>query len=317
MTRGVRRALGLVVALAVSLPLLVALVAPGSRAQDTDATLAVHQRFVRMMGHDGQPTRVVVTYPRRADGRAYPPNERYPVVVALHGRGEALKPRDRGALGWYIDYRLPDAFGALMGGRLTPASYRMLVRQEHLAMVNAALRERPFRGVMVVTPYVPDLSGLPPTAPEMRAYADWVAGAMLDKVREELPGAARTREGTGIDGVSLGGWVSLVIGFGHPERFGAVGAIQPAIRGQEALVARLATRARATAGAQRVDLLTSEGDPYRAPTEQLSTLLRRARVSHRMRVLPGPHDYVFNQGPGAIEMLRFFDEALAREAVGP
>ena len=32
-----------------------------------------------------------------------------------------------------------------------------------------------------------------------------------------------------------------------------------------------------------------------------------------MTTVPGPHDYVFNRGPGVLEMLLFHDRALRRE----
>src|SRR5580704_17478641 len=34
------------------------------------------------------------------------PNERYPVLVALHGRGEAVKTPAEGAMGWPRDYAM-------------------------------------------------------------------------------------------------------------------------------------------------------------------------------------------------------------------
>jgi len=273
----------------------------------------VHQRFVEIDGHDGTRQRVVVTYPRRSDGRSHPPGERYPVVIALHGRTEALQTANRGAMAWYRQYRLPEAFGALSRGRLTGTDYQHLVRQEHLRMVNAQLRGRPFRGVMVVSPYTPDLMEDPPNGPRVRSFTSWLAGPLLDALREQMPNAARSREGTGIDGVSLGGMLALEAGFGHPEAFGAVGGMQPAIRGRGGRLVAAATLARAGGHSQSLRLLTSDGDPFKGPTEAFSRRLREAHYSHRLVVVPGPHDYVFNQGPGAVEMLRYFDEVLARE----
>ncbi|RLB47913.1 MAG: esterase [Deltaproteobacteria bacterium] len=277
----------------------------------------VHQRFLDIEGYDGVAQRVVVTYPRRSDGRSRPPGERYPVVIALHGRGEARLAPNRGALAWYLQYKLPEAFGALGRRRLTSADYHGLVNRGHLEMVNAQLRAEPFRGVAVVTPYTPDLMGDPQAGPRVAAFGDWLAGPLLSALRDEFPNLARGRDATGIDGVSLGGMLSLEAGFAHPEAFGAVGAIQPAIRGRESRLVAAATRARDhNQGPQQVRLLTSEADPFREPTESLSTALRAVHLSHRLLVVPGPHDYQFNQGPGAIELLRYFDEVLAREPVG-
>ena len=38
--------------------------------------------------------------------------------------------------------------------------------------------------------------------------------------------------------------------------------------------------------------------------------LRARGVAHDVRELAGPHDYVFNRGPGGVEMLLFHDRAL-------
>jgi enterochelin esterase-like enzyme len=273
----------------------------------------VHQRFLEIDGFDGTRQRVVITYPRREDGRSHPPGERYPVVIALHGRGESQLAPNRGALAWYLQYDLPEAFGALARGRLTPSDYKMLVRQPHLEMVNRSLASRPFRGVMVVSPFTPDLMGDPPDGERVQSYLDWLAGPLLVALRQQMPFAARGRDSTGIDGVSLGGMLALEAGFAHPETFGAVGAIQPAIRGRTGRILAAAEQARDSGNAQQIRLLTSDGDPFKAPTQQLSRSLRAAQLSHRLIVVPGPHDYVFNQGPGAIELLRYFDEVLARE----
>src|SRR5690606_19151599 len=147
-------------------------------------------------------------------------------------------------------------------------------------------------------PFVPDIGGEPLGSPTMTEYVDWLAGPLVDAVRERFRGAARTREGVGIDGVSLGGRVSLEAGFRHPEAFGVVGGMQPAIRGQEEGLAELA-RAASERGAQRIRLLTSDEDPFLWATRRRSAALRERRITHTFTALPGPHDYEFNRGPGA------------------
>lgn len=255
-------------------------------------------------GHE----RVMVTWPRRADGADHPPGERLPILVALHGRGETRGGIDAGILGWIVDYELPAAFGALGRGRLRRSDLGGYVRDEHLAARNAALASRAFGGVLVVTPYTPDLADAPSGGPEIAAYSRWLAGPVLEAVRERFDFAARTREGTAIDGVSLGGMLALEAGFGHPESFAAVGAIQPAVSERFAALAALAEPAR-----QQIRLLTSDEDPFLAPTRALSDLLTARSVEHDLLVVPGPHGYAFNRGPGSVELLWFADRVLARE----
>jgi pimeloyl-ACP methyl ester carboxylesterase len=278
------------------------LVAATGRAQDEEP---VHTRSIRMAGPGDARQRIVSLFPRRPDGRLWPPEGRYPVVVALHGAGEAARGVDRGAVGWQLDYALPRAFAALASGRLTARSYNNYVTDRHLEAVSAELAGRPFGGVMVVTPYTPNLMDDPPGSEPIAAYADWIAGPMLAKIRGDLPAAARERASAGIDGVSLGGMLALEIGFRHPDAFRTVGAIQPAIRGRVEHLADLAAGARADGHEQVIRLLTSEGDPFLETTRALSLALRDRRVPHTLLVLPGPHDYAFNRGPGSVELLRF------------
>lgn len=296
---------------AVAAVLLLAGVVPSSAQPYSDW---VHYRRLDVTTPWG-PQRVLVTFPRRGDHSEHPPGVRYPVLVALHGRAEAVEGPDRGYLGWTLRYGLPDAFGALMRGRVGTTDYRGMVREDHLDYVNETLRDERFRGLMVVNPYVPDLSGQPVGSSSVREYGDWVAGPLLDAVRERFEGAARTRAGTGIDGVSLGGRVALEAGFRHPEAFGVVGAIQPAIRGQEAALAELAVQA-ARVEPQRIRLLTADDDRVsRVATGRLSEALSERRLTHTLTVVPGRHGYDFNRGPGGLEMLLFHDRALAREAM--
>lgn len=289
-----------------ALPVLALLALPSEPAAAQWPSEHVVQRQLEVDAPWGR-ERVLVMLPRLPPGQAA--SARWPVLVALHGRGEARRGRARGFLGWSLDYRLPDAFGVLRRGQPSAEDFRGLVRSERLAEIRRELARRPFEGLAVVCPYTPDLMSERPGSARILAYGDWIAGGMLSAVRAEMPSLARGRASTGIDGVSLGGMLSLEIGLRHPEAFATVGAIQPAIRGREAAIAALA---RADAG-QRLRLLTSEGDPFLGPTRALAAALGAAGVAHELAVVPGRHDYTFNRGPGGLEMLLWHERALARE----
>jgi hypothetical protein len=298
-----RAAIGIAVVLA-----LAAIVLPSGAQPESDA---IHYRRLDLLTPWGQ-QRVLIMFPRRPDRFEHPPGQRYPVLIALHGRAEAVEGPQRGYLGWASRYGLPDAFAALARGHLSGTNYHGFVRAVHLNYVNASLSVQPFRGVLVVTPYIPDVGSEALGSARMNELGDWLAGPLLSAVRRRFPGAAQTREGTGIDGVSLGGRVALEIGFRHPSAFGAVAGIQPAISGQETQLAELAATA-ARSGAQRIRLMTSDDDPYLWATRRLSNALVDRRLPHTLTVVPGPHGYDFNRGPGSVEMLLFHDRALARE----
>lgn len=243
------------------------------------------------------------------------PGARFPVLVALHGRGEAVRGMDVGAHGWLRDYELGRTIARLRAPPLTREDFKGFADQARLAHINASLVERPFRGLIVACPWVPDLvnerdrTNLDAPLP----FGRFVVEALLPRIWAETP-ALRERAATGIDGVSLGGRVSLVVGLAHPDRFGAVAALQPALQDNEppALVRR-AKDALGDAGRPLLRLVTSDQDYFRGAVAGLHLALKAEAIEHEHLVIPGPHDYAFNRGPGGIEMLLWHDRVLRGE----
>jgi enterochelin esterase-like enzyme len=233
---------------------------------------------------------------------------RFPVLVALHGRGEAVKGPERGAWGWARDYSLVRAIERVCAPPLTQDDLQGFADPERLERLNRELEARPFGGLVVVCPWVPDLDLRSDAA--LRAYGRFVIETLLPRVYRETP-AIGTPAATGIDGVSLGGAVALRVGLGNPAAFGAVGALQPAIRDDQASAwVEIAKAARATRPTLKLRLLTSTEDYYRPAVERTADALQKAGVDHELTIVPGPHDYVFNRGPGSVELLLFHDRAL-------
>jgi len=107
--------------------------------------------------------------------------------------------------------------------------------------------------------------------------------------------------------------VALRIGLTSPEAFGAVGAIQPAIgNGQSAEWTALAQGARARRPDLKLRLLTSHEDYFHEAIVGVSRAWNVAGVSHDFADVIGPHDYVFNRGPGSLELLLWHDRVLSR-----
>lgn len=236
--------------------------------------------------------------------------QRFPVLIALHGRGEALKGPARGAAGWPDDYGMIRAFERLRSPPLVRGDLAGLVDDARLEAMNTTLRRDGFRGLIVACPYVPDLDLT--STKEIERYGRAVMEILLPRVRAETPAIA-TAAATGIDGVSLGGIVALRVGLGHATDLGAVGALQPAIgEAQTSELTLLARAARGRNAALGLRLVTSTDDVYRHPTEALSQAWTRAGLQHEFACVPGPHDYVFNRGPGVYELLAWHDGALAR-----
>jgi enterochelin esterase-like enzyme len=115
---------------------------------------------------------------------------------------------------------------------------------------------------------------------------------------------------TGIDGVSMGGRLALLVGLSRPDVFGAVGALQPALKASEGpMISELARAAMAKHPVQ-LRLVSSEADPFLPAIRAVSTQLRADGVVHEFLVLHGHHDYEFNRGPGGTEMLLWHERAL-------
>jgi predicted esterase len=229
----------------------------------------------------------------------------WPLLVALHGRGEAGRGLAAGAHGWRDDYGLDAIRARLEKPPLASSDTADMLPAERLQSLNASLAASPWRGLLVACPYTPVPTGrdLASAAP----FARFVAGALIAKVGE-LAGAAPPQ--VGIDGVSMGGRYALQLGLSSPEVYAAVGALQPAISEEEAGdFAELAAKARAKRP-QVIRLVSSDGDPFLGPTKRLSEELAKRDVPHRLIVTSGPHDYAWNRGPGAVELLMFHERVL-------
>lgn len=231
-----------------------------------------------------------------------------PVLVLLHGRGEALKGPKRGALGWPDDYALLRALERITNPPLTSADYFGHVEPSQLEAVNSQLQSSPFSGLAVLCPYLPAYNL--DKSESLDGYGKFLCETLLPHARAQLP-LRSGREHTAIDGISLGGATALHVGTQRPDVFGAVSGMQPALRGSDA--ERWASRfeqALAATGSMAVRLQSSVRDPFLGATKKLSAALHKRRVEHVMLETPGPHDYVYNRGPAAFATLAFHDRAL-------
>ncbi len=250
---------------------------------------------------------VVVVLPDRS------PGERFPLLIALHGRGEAMKGPARGARGWVDDYQLMRAIRRLSYPPLKQADFEGFVEEPRLARVNAELTKQPYRGMVVLCAYTPDvLTGERPFE-RARPYARFLSDTVLPRARKELP-ILPEASATGIDGVSLGGRVALLSGLYHPRSFGAVAGLQAAFDSADApRLKDMALSAMRDNPSLRLRLLTSSGDYFVEANRAISRTWQQFGVPHQFLLVPGPHDYIFNRGPGALEMLLFHDRALRGE----
>ena len=254
---------------------------------------------------------VVVVLPDRR------PNERFPLLIALHGRGEATKGPVRGARGWVDDYALGRALRRLAMPPLRREDFEDIVEPHRLKLFNDALQANPYQGLVVLCPYTPDLLSGERAFERVQPYARFLVETVIARARQELP-VIDSPTATGIDGVSLGGRLSLLSGLAYPKAFGAIATLQAAIDSSEApRLASLGVLAKKSNPNLKFRFLTSDGDYFLGANHALDQAYSAAHVDHEFRVVAGPHDYIFNRGPGAMEMLFWHDRALRGGASPP
>ncbi|MBK8252186.1 MAG: esterase [Polyangiaceae bacterium] len=231
--------------------------------------------------------------------------EKLPIVVALHGRGET-RSLDIGARGFRDYYGVDRLDDRLRNPPLNADDLLGFTNEKRLGEINRSLEKEAYKGVVLACPYAPDLKDR--SFDGAHAYTRFLVEVLLPRVHKE---AGEPKAPVGIDGVSMGGRLALWAGFHFPEVFSAVGAMQPALRLDEAdRVAELAGRARAKNPKLRLRLISSEKDPFLEAVKAASKAMEERRIEHDLVVVPGPHNYEWNQGPGSAEMLLWQERAL-------
>ncbi len=240
----------------------------------------------------------------------FQPPTRLPVLIVLHGRGEAQKSPERGARAFIEDYGLEQSWQWLTAAthaRIAPHDVPPTFRKA----VESQLDAQPFRGMVVVMPYLPDRFKGPEVFANAPAYGR-VLAEVIERVKAELP-VRQEPQAWGLDGISLGGRVAMACAPELATQIGAQGAVQAAIDERElALFAQLLDRARRHNPELRYTLATSEQDYFRVVLEQYHQLLQRRLLTHDWVVLPGDHSYAFNRGPGVTHLLLTYDRLFAR-----
>jgi hypothetical protein len=236
------------------------------------------------------------------------PGERLPLVVLLPGGHHNMQRHDKGAWGWWSEYRLGEIDAALRRGDLTDADFRRLARPRDLEWFNTMLATTPYRGAVFVTPWVVGRQLEP--APHGTMVAEFLRD-LVARARDELP-VLPTREATGLGGMSSGGLWTLYSGSMCSDLFGTLVATQPFT---EDLVKPLRAAVNARAMPQRLRMVTSDYDHQRASTVELSEVLHADGVAHDLIEYVGPHSAGFAAGPGGLDAMLVFDRALRGEAL--
>jgi pimeloyl-ACP methyl ester carboxylesterase len=254
--------------------------------------------------------RCLMLLPREPSGR-----ER--VLVLFHGLGETVS-QALGIRAWADRYGLVSAHARLSNPPVARTlSDAKFLTDERITTLNQALGAVPFRGLALVCPFTPNVYREPSTPAALDRYAAWIADGVLPRVAAEL---GRSRDGLSpaVDGVSLGGYVSLEVFLRRPESFAAVGTTQGAFRAPlaDAYAARL-DKAFSSVGKKPVRVATSGFDSGRAASERLARRLGERGVEVTLSVPPGPHDQRWLREVGSLELLYHYDRTLGRKTPAP
>ena len=239
-------------------------------------------------------------------------NKYYPLVIAFGGAGECARAPREGALAWVGYYKMDDAVRALGRGRLESNDFRGLITPVRLAAFNKRLKNWPYEGVIVACPYSPLITSL--TEFENTGYERFIIKELVPLLKKRY----RVAKGRiGVDGVSMGGARAMFFGLKHPETFSAIGSIQGAFGPFLDTYAQLARQNRKKLKGTPIQLVTSDGDGMSPSVNKMASLLKDEGIHYTFMNLTGPHDYIFNQGPGSIALLMFHDHAQPRQPHGP
>jgi pimeloyl-ACP methyl ester carboxylesterase len=263
---------------------------------DEEADLAEDLRNLRLLDLTEGGRRFTLVIPKYLE-----PKQRLPVAVLLHGLGETTNEK-AGAYAWIERYGLGSAWQRLKRAPIERTSTRGEWTDARLAEVNAELVARPFRGLALVCPFMPN----PGSPADLDAYARWLESSLLPRVRRETS-VYEDAAHTYLCGVSLGGYVSLEVLTRLPRVFGAWAGVQTAI-GPFAAPGYAEKIAAAWKGASHpMMLLTSTQDHWKASSEALGAAFKAKNLAATYRVVPGPHDQPWLREAGSIETLLWLD----------
>jgi enterochelin esterase-like enzyme len=238
-------------------------------------------------------------------------DEKLRVLVLLHGLGETGN-ENLGIHAWGERYGLVSCYERLRRPPVVRVSPKMRwFTDENLVSVNADLKKRPFRGMVLVCPVTPNphkVGG----ARALDTYADWIADTLLPAVRKEA-NCATGAANTGLDGCSLGGYVGMEVFLRKPELFGTFGGVQAAFNVPAGI--RYAEQLKKTidrVGPRRIHIETSSQDPFKKANEALAKRLGELGVDHTLSVIPGPHNQPWLKEIGTLDMLLWHDRQLGK-----
>lgn len=230
-------------------------------------------------------------------------------LILLHGLGETARV-ELGLKAWSHLYGLADAHQRLSAPPVERNAKLDYFPPPRLSALNQSLKRRPYQPIVLICPVTPRPAGGASRKQGFDAYARWLVEHLLPAVEQRHPGCSAL---VGLDGCSMGGYVATEVLLRQPTAFTTFGVVQCAI-GEWRVPGYVRDLARIHAQRPQlsIHLQTSTRDPFKSATVLLAQGLERAKVPHRLEVLPGPHDQPWLREVGTLMMLRWHDLRLRR-----
>lgn len=234
-------------------------------------------------------------------------DQKVPCLLLFHGLGEAKEGHESGAYAWLDRYGAASCYARLRHPPVASILKRKDLTDTRAQELNRELKDRPFEGLVLVCPFTPNVWSFRDTPATLRTLTEFVTGELMARVQGEIPEADVTR--VGVDGCSLGGFVSLEVFGRNPAYFSSLGVVQPAIGHRQ--IAGYVEQIQARKGLP-VHVESSTADPYLPVSKELHAALGKVGVKSDFIAPPGPHDQPFLRDIGSLEMLLWHDRALRR-----
>jgi pimeloyl-ACP methyl ester carboxylesterase len=237
------------------------------------------------------------------------PKERVPVLVMMHGFKEATINAEAGAYAWLNKYDVGKSYARLRHAPVASTQARHDLTAQRALELNRILKSKPFKKMVLVCPYTPNVWFYHDHSKALDIYADFLDKTLFPRIAKEIPQADIRPAHVGIDGCSFGGYVAIETFLRIPQRFGVLGLVQGALSQGSMGVRKLTDYADAVQKARknhhlkRVHILTSNHDKYLKISKEFEQALIQRKVPADFLESRGNHDSTFLKDVGGLEML--------------
>ena len=235
-------------------------------------------------------------------------DQKVPVLVLLHGLGEAKQGPEAGVFAWLDRYGMGSSYARLRHPPLASTHKRKDLTDARAKELNEALALSPFGGLVLVCPFTPNVWSFKSTEAALDHFAAFVRDPLIERVGREIPQADVSR--VGLDGCSLGGFVAIEVAQRKPAGWRSFGVVQPAIAERKVTEYATLLADLASTHKTRLHVESSTFDPYLRVSKLLHEAIVAKGQPSELIVPPGPHDQPFLRDVGTLEMLLFHDRAL-------